>query len=315
MSRIKSDSNVDFQIRHLLPIIQSETESNTNPLSDLLFVIVLYDIDLYHSLTFQSLLLTAQEAYPGCQIDLLICDNSPHPQHISNDTYSNIYYLHDPRNPGVSVSYNRAASFAQSRAKKWLLIFDHDTKLPINSLQKYVSALENWAGYPLYAPQVFSNDKLLSPCHYLMYRGTHLQKLTPGVHKMQYRNVLNSGLLLDITAFKQVGGYDEQVWLYFSDFTFFNKLKKHYSEYVVLDCHLEHSLSSSDYDDFNFALKRFAYYCEGAKQASKLENNFFAYLSYGLTVGLRSFKMYRRFNDISFIKIYIKTFYSANNEN
>lgn len=303
-----------------LQSITSEQKKNSEDLdgisvaSQILFVIVLYKMPLTDSLTFQSLEVAVHSFFPDYKIDLLICDNSPIPQFNVNELIENkcfnLYCLHDSSNPGISLSYNKAVELASIKNKKWILFLDHDTNLPSHALSQYVDALRLWPGYPLYAPQVLSDGILLSPCKYILYRGSHLKSIMAGVHKTTNRNVLNSGLLIDLKAYERVGGYDEQVWLYFSDFTFFNKIKRQYKDYVVIDCRVEHSLSSSDYSNYDLAMKRFKYYCEGAKAASELENNTLAYISYRLTVGLRSVKMTKRFKTINFFKIYLNTFFN-----
>ena len=279
--------------------------------SKILFVIVLYKVRLTESLTFQSLNKTVKSFLPQIQVDLLICDNSPTSQFdINEDTGTNafnVYYLHDSVNPGISLSYNRAVELALIKEKKWLLVLDQDTILPTEGLRKYINALKNWPDFPVYTPQVYSGDTLLSPCRYFMHRGSPFTIIKPGVNILQGKNVINSGLLINVEAYREVGGYDEKVWLYFSDFVFFDRLKKHYKKFIVLDFSVEHELSSSDYSDLSFAINRFTYYCQGAKAARISDGSLQANIGYTIAVGLRSILMCRRFGNTVFLKIYIKS--------
>ncbi|MFD2571261.1 glycosyltransferase [Spirosoma soli] len=297
----------------------SASAQNVDFVSKILFLIVLYKTDLNESPAFQSLKKTVRPFLSQGYVDVLICDNSPSLEiddfgQIDNEEF-NLYYLHDPANPGISLSYNRGAEIASLKGKEWMLVLDQDTTMQTDSLQKYVDALKNYPNFPVYAPMLYSNNLLLSPCKYIMNRGTHLAKIEPGVHFLKARNVLNSGLLISIDAYQNVGGYDENVWLYFSDFVFFDRLKVLYKKFVVVDCLIEHQLSSSDYTNAKFALNRFTYYCQGAKAASLSNGELKSYLGYTIMVGLRSILMSYRFKSISFFKVFIKAFSLGKNEN
>jgi rhamnosyltransferase len=280
----------------------------------ILFVVVLYKIILDESLTYKSLGKSIEEFCHDLRVDLLVCDNSSNPQIIKEDADSNrqfnIYYLHDSGNPGISLSYNRAAELASVKEKSWLLVMDQDTVFPVDAINKYVQSLNQYPNFSLYAPKVRGIDGLLlSPCGYKFYRGYPLQDLPVGINSSAGRNVINSGLLLDLEAYKSIDGYDERVWLYYSDFVFFNRLKKKYNEFVIVNCQLNHELSASDYTDYAFAMKRFQYYCEGAKAASLCDRNFVSDISYRLTVGMRGMLMTWRFKKISFFKVFLQNFF------
>ena len=279
-------------------------------LFDTLPVIVLYNTTLADSVTFQSLKKVVSFYRLPERINIMVCDNSPTPQvtmdYIQQEKLFTIHYLHDAQNPGVSRSYNRGARLAERLHKRWLLLLDQDTVLPANFLPQYQTALQKYPNYPLYAPQLYSGTALFSPCRYAFGKGSNLHHIESGVHTMTHRNVLNSGLLIQLDAFKAVGGYDEKVKLYFSDFAFFERLKRVYRKFVVIGCQLEHQLSSVDYSDHSFALKRFSLYCKGARQTSR--GNLLAYLNQAITVGLRSVLMSWRFKSLQFFSAFFQSF-------
>jgi GT2 family glycosyltransferase len=279
-------------------------------MQEALLVIVLYKTRLSDSLTFQSLTGAVRSYKPIEPVDLLICDNSPTGystiDQANEEGMFRLYYLHDPLNPGVSRSYNRAAELATVQNKRWLFLFDQDTILPEDGLIRYERAVTTYPNFPLYAPQVWSGTLLFSPCRYWFRRGSNLRSIEPGVQAMAHRNVLNSGLFIELSAFVKCGGYDEVVQLYFSDFVFFDRLKRHFCQFVVVDCKLEHQLSSADFSEVTLASTRFSYYCRGARQAS--HGNGWAYVEYAITVGLRSLVMSSRFRSTQFVKIFINDF-------
>jgi len=280
---------------------------NSSVIAELAVVFVLYNVDLLKSTSYCSLIDSLNNINFSGELDIYIYDNSLKQTVYDFSDKKNIiyYYFHNPENPGISSSYNSAARLAKSRKKRWMLVLDQDSILPSESLTKYMEGIIKWPNYPLYAPRIYANNVLLSPCKYSFHRGTHFKSIDEGVHQLNGKNVLNSGLLMDIEAFLSVEGYDERVWLYFSDFVFFNKLKSQHKYFVVLDVRLEHELSSSDYRDLNFALKRFNLYCEGARAASISERSFF---DYALTVFFRAAKMTFRFNNFNFLLVWVNNF-------
>lgn len=282
-------------------------DEKTDLWANTLVVIVLYKIPLCESPTYISLEKSISACFYPASINLLICDNSPIEQtNINHDNkFFNIWYLHDLSNPGVSQPYNRAAELAGVQGKKWLLVLDQDTWLPEDTIRQYQQAVTDFPNFPIYAPQIYSGSLLFSPCLYRFKKGMNLSSIKPGIHLMKNKNILNSGLLICLRAFYKAGGYDEAVQLYFSDFVFFDRLKTHFREFIVIDCHLNHQLSSVDYTNIETALDRFTKYCIGARSASRSNNSLIAHLNYTITIGLRSIIMCLRFNNLIFIKVFI----------
>ena len=279
-------------------------------LRDTLIVVVLYKTELYNSITYQSLEKSLQKSQLRQKADLLVYDNSP----VGNDLiweskeekHFNISYIHDPSNPGVSKAYNKAADLANAKKKTLLLVLDQDTNLPNDVLFRYAHDVKSFPNFPLYAPQIYSEGLLYSPCRYIFQKGSNLLGIEAGVHLTKNRSVINSGLLVDLAAFHQVSGYDEEVQLYFSDHVFFDRIKRHFPKFVIVNCQLEHELSSVDYRDLPTALTRFAYYCRGARQASR--NNVLLYANHGIMVGLRSLVMSYRCRSLDFVNVFIRNF-------
>ncbi|GAB3793511.1 glycosyltransferase [Spirosoma humi] len=280
--------------------------------ADTLIVIVIYNTNLTDSVTFLSLEKSILVSNLPYSVDLLVCDNSLHSKtditQVNKSGVFNIRYLHDLDNPGVSLSYNRASDLALVLKKKWLLVLDQDTGLPTNVVTKYQQSVNQFHGFPIYCPLVYSNSLLFSPCRYVLKKGINLNHVSPGIHSMKGRNVLNSGLLISLNAFRKAEGYDETVQLYFSDFVFFDRLKKHFKNFVVIDCNLNHSLSSVDYTNLKTALDGFIRYTKGARAASKIQNSFVLYPQYFIALFFRSVLMSLRFKNTAFFENFLKIF-------
>ena len=64
----------------------------------------------------------------------------------------------------------------------------------------------------------------------------------------------------------QLGGYNENVPLYYSDFVFFDKFRKKYSNFVLIDISIQHEMSALSIN-FEKAKKTHMLFCMGAKFA------------------------------------------------
>lgn len=122
----------------------------------LLFVIVIYNLDFHQSSTYQTLLL------PHSDIPTYIIDNSLYSQIVQDSNV--IFYSHHPDNPGVSFAYNEAAKYAKENGYEWMLLLDQDTHFPNGILQEYLDCIRSRPDIHLIAPPVnVSNGRYMSP--------------------------------------------------------------------------------------------------------------------------------------------------------
>ena len=284
--------------------------NNTSGLIDpLLIVIVLYNTTLSNSESYQSISNGFKSyASESRLVDLMVINNGP----LSIDCYADdsifrLHFIEQLDNPGVSRAYNLAAKVASSLQKRWLLLLDQDTHLPNDFLIHYSQSVDHFPSAPVHAPRLYAGAILASPCGYRYYRGYVLSNLDQGIYKMQGRNVLNSGLLVAVDAFLRVGGYDEAVGLYFSDFVFFDRLKSIYTMFAVVNVDLQHDLSSSDYSSRQTAVNRFSMYCKGAYAAGK--HDLLRNVLYFFTIGARSLLMNYRFKTWAFTKNFLQIWF------
>lgn len=275
----------------------------------LLVVIVLYNASLSDSESYESI---AEGFRPFAtnnqRVDLMVVNNGPLP--IDRPVDEEVFRLHFVEqldNPGVSKAYNMAGKLANRLQKTWLLLLDQDTRLPPDFWSRYNQSLNCYPAVPIHAPKLYAGGVLVSPCAYRYYRGHLLNGITSGANPVQGRNVLNSGLLVNVEAFQRVGGYDESVQLYFSDFVFFNRIKRVCDTFAVVDVDLLHDLSSSDYSSEPTAMNRFLLYCQGAYAAAK--GGQIRSILYFLTVGARSLVMGRRFSTWAFTRVFLRTWF------
>lgn len=229
----------------------------------ILYVIVIYRCKLEDSRAFQSLIGNNAEE----QKHLFVYDNSPYKQMTSIPVAA---YIHDLSNSGLSKAYNQACQFAQAEGYQWLLLLDEDTFFPSHSLDAYKKAIKEHPAITLIAPRhKVSNGLYLSPTPYWM-KTSALQAYAPtGIISLKKYGIINSGMLVSTESFINVGGYEEKVWLDFSDVCFIEKYKKAYTSLFILPDIVCHQAFSGIDDHPERIFKRFCIYLECARNYPK----------------------------------------------
>lgn len=192
----------------------------------ILFVLVVYNCKIEESLSFKTLVKGGEEA------NLFVYDNSPI---IQNTDLHVAEYVHDTCNGGLGKAYNAACRFALENGYEWLLLLDQDTIFPKKALESYRRALEIRPDINMIVPRLkVADGRYMSPTHYFM-KTSKLQREVP-VGCVRFTEVypINSGMLVNVDSFRSVGGYEETVWLDFSDICFIEKYKCKYSEFYIL---------------------------------------------------------------------------------
>lgn len=228
--------------------------------SDILVVAVLYREQLTDSKAYQTLLRDAPHVY--------IHDNSPEeadPKNLPEDWI----YRSDTSNPGLSAAYNAAAGYAAENGFRWLLLTDHDTTYPVGAFQRMEELTKRWPDEAILIPKVKIPDgRYLSP---VPLRGffTRLERAPlDGEVELKETAIINSGMLVNVEAFNKSGGYNEKVFLDFSDFQFIERLSSVAKKGRVIDEELLQDFSGVE-DNRERALKRFEMFCRSLKGYEK----------------------------------------------
>ena len=272
----------------------------------LIAIVVIYNMELAHSKTFQSLNKALKKK--NQILDLMVYDNSPnkqfHTEEFQLESF-HVFYVSDINNPGVSKAYNTGFKRAESMGKKWMLLLDQDTDFPENVFDKYLEAIQQSPKIKLFAPTLRTQHLIFSPSKYFLKRGFHLKVIKPGIYDLNSIVPVNSGIMIDRIVFGEVGGYKEDVKLDFSDFQFLQRFKKHYRNFAVIDLVCQHGFSNIDLVDIENMEKRYAYYCEGARNSIESPSDRFIFPMISLMRGL---KLTLRFKSTTFIKTYLRYF-------
>ncbi len=270
-------------------------------------IIVIYNLSLKESESFRSI----HDFERGdLDLDVLVYDNSKKPQPVPKTKGLKIEYIHDPHNPGVSKAYNVGASHAHRNLKKWILLLDQDTALPPKILVDYQEAIDKNKEIRLFVPILKLKDgKVFSPCRYRLKRGFHLEKIENGIYSLWNLSPVNSGMMVDLLVFLEVGGYNERVKLDFSDFQFIERFRENHNKFYVLDtiCYQDFS---DDEGSYISQVNRYKYFCEGAKNIDK--KSFWEWAQYSAVVFLRGIKLSIRYRKLAFMKTYLNYLFIKN---
>jgi GT2 family glycosyltransferase len=214
-------------------------------LSKTLICIVLYNQTPEESSSYQSLLNTATE---GLNIKVLLFDNSSQAQDFTqkNSSFS-IDYYHSSSNVGVAGAYNFAAQRAKETELEWLLFFDQDSVIPDNFFEKLIIAKQENQDQELFVPLVEDSGAVVSPSYSTIGKLSE-KKYFAGLKPSASCSIINSGMMLSLRIFEELGGYHAALPMYYSDSYFFSRYQKKYSTFVLQEAVLKHQMKLSSRD-------------------------------------------------------------------
>jgi rhamnosyltransferase len=206
--------------------------------NNVLFVIVVYEKKLHDVPVLGSL-----QGLTNSSPSIFIYDNSLHSQPIEE---GKIFYHHDPENSGVGPAYNRAFDLAKRLKKTWMLLMDQDSHLSPEALSEYPTATSLYPKQHVFVPLMIDGAKIISPYVLRLGRGKSPRKIPAGILSFSQYYIINSGTLISSDAFNQVGGYDEDFPLDFSDVVFCDRLRNAGFSFVLINAAGSHNLSATD---------------------------------------------------------------------
>lgn len=265
----------------------------TSFLKDILIVIVLYKKDIKTVLT---TVVPQVQQIP----EIFVYDNSPE----SQPSPDHIHYQHDPSNGGVSKAYNLALKKAQQLTKKWMLLLDQDTIPDTNIFHEFYRALKLNPSHAVFAPVIKDTSGVLSPYKFFFGKGIRRNDISPGVYKFRNFQIINSGMFIGVDALSNTGGYDERFPMDFSDVVFLDRLSARYPEFILINAHCTHHLSTNDTAvSSHDAIKRFVIFCNAARLYRKTGKRFIMPLLPVLPLGI---KLLLRYRNPEFLRLAIR---------
>lgn len=195
--------------------------------NDILYVLVICGCTVEDSIAFQTLI----APYADEIGNTFVYDNTPQ---IQTTKYKVAKYVSDTNNSGLSKAYNEACKFAIAHGYKWILLLDQDTWFPSNALKYYKTAAANTQNNMIVPRHQVSNGMYMSPTPYRMFSSDLRKQAPTGTVSFNECCPINSGMMLTVESFVNAGGYEETVWLDFSDICFIEKYRKYYHTFYVM---------------------------------------------------------------------------------
>jgi rhamnosyltransferase len=263
----------------------------------LLIVLVIYQIKIDQSPSFNSLVKASSQK----PIELVIYDNSKSSQSIPATKWKIIYH-HDPTNPGVSKAYNEGFKIAKQLNKKWLLLVDQDTEFPTTIFSDYAHAVKRYPQVTIFSPLLSDSKGLVSPFKLRWGKGIRTRAVNKTINSLRELKIINSGMLISLTAFKTAGGYDEQFPLDFSDIAFLDRVCKNDVNFALIGSRCYHHLSSEGALGLSDEIDRFKSFCNAVRLYKQISIGF---VSFNWVIFPRAFKLFLRSWDFKFLKTWI----------
>ncbi len=236
-------------------------------------VLVLYQTRLEASRTWQTLIESWNELE-----EVLVIDNSPQSQAIPNQLAGKrLHYFHFQHNPGLSVAYNFAASEAKKKGYSHLLLLDQDSNFPPEAGQYYADKLQAQPNVDAVALYVLGGYAFFSPCLFKEGSSTrHYPDITlqAECYPLHEVSVINSGLMVSLSAFERAGGYTERIELDWSDISFCHKLGKLGLQIHILPLVMRQGWSVLEKKTRKSSLIRYRYLCRGGRFLAVEAHNF-----------------------------------------
>jgi hypothetical protein len=278
--------------------------TDTQKLKLIAFAIVVYKELFYKTTAFLTLQKSLSQLPNGGERLILVYDNTDTSGWKIDDEQiksSELFYYHNPINPGISTAYNFLSRAAQQNGYEWILFMDQDTALPETAIAEYISAIKQRPDIMIKVPVIKANGKIYSPIRYVFKRGRVPKSVTTGVKKLENYVFINSGFAIKLSLFFEAGGYDENIKLDFADFLFLDKVRKKTDQFEVLPVWPVQSFSFLEYD-ITKALKRYEIFVKDLAKCPR--TGLIDTLAYSSLGWSHMFKLSVKYKSLKFAKIW-----------
>jgi GT2 family glycosyltransferase len=220
----------------------------TEPRRIVLPILVLYNMSLSHSTTYQTFVASSHLGDLD-QAFIAVYDNSPTPQVNQDEEAHLLAYKHNPANNGLATAYNWALDIAELHEISWLLLLDQDSTLPCEFLES--SLLQVWQhhrneGVAAIVPVIRSGGLVVSPMRVGVGRLKSLPEFSFGIQSEEIM-AINSGAAIRCDFVRSIGGFNRAYWLDYLDHWLFHQIFSSGRKVMISNCILDHKLSVQDY--------------------------------------------------------------------
>jgi GT2 family glycosyltransferase len=220
----------------------------TEPQRIILPILVLYNMGLSHSETYQTFVASSRQGGLD-QAFVAVYDNSPTPQVNPAEETHLLAYKHDPANSGLAAAYNWALDIAKLHEISWLLLLDQDSALPSEFLESSLLQIRlhhRNEGVAAIVPVIRSGGSVVSPMRVGFGRLKSLPHSGFGIQSEEI-TAINSGSAIRCDFVRSIGGFNRAYWLDCLDHWLFHQIYASGRQVMISNCILDHKLSVQDY--------------------------------------------------------------------
>ena len=267
--------------------------------TNILYIVILYNQKFEDTNVYISLLSKINSIE-----DIYIWDNSIS-HHLNGNLSSKGYnYIFSDQNRGVSYPYNRGLKFAVEHSYDFVTFLDQDTYFPKNYILVLRDAINKNPNIDLFCPNhILKNGFFLSPVK-MRWNLTKLSsKPLRGKFSIKKYAIINSGMTVRAKLYLLTGGYNELVFLDYSDFEFVKRCSKFIDLAFCLDVNCVQDFSNNLKDQSSL-FNRFKLFCKSLRGCDK--NDYKDFIGYHLIVLKRTISLALRLKSIEPFKIYYR---------
>ncbi len=236
--------------------------------------------------------------------DLIIADNSTDSLLKSTNQLEcrqlGIRYVDMNGNRGLSQAYNKVIDLLnQDEESDILVILDQDTKVT----SKYFMAISNSFEYhpeiSIHVPIIRNATIIMSP---RKFSGNKIVQWNGKINEIQSSLAcINSGSAIKLSVFKEIGGFDEHLFLDLVDYDFYRRVSRKMLLIKVVDVTLQQQFSGDTYSTYESDLKRYSIYSKDYSYYAK--NNEIPIWVARVTLFKRALKLSVHYRTKAFLKV------------
>ena len=166
---------------------------------------------------------------------LYIVDNTESPSKLIGDnlkSFSNVVYIHDADNKGISVRLNQISNLAISEGFEWLLTMDQDSSFKKETLNNYFTCIQS-----------FEEKENVS-----MFGINHEENVNESnvCNPVKVNHLITSGSILNLRLVNFIGGFDEKLFIDEVDFEYcLRSVAKGFDIVQFVNIFLNHNLGQT----------------------------------------------------------------------
>lgn len=144
--------------------------------------------------------------------------------------FSNVYYVDNKGNKGVSHALNQGAKLAIKEGFKWFLTLDQDSYVMPNMIEYMCKYIEE-----------HEKEKIGIIAPYLILKGENNKTKNSRYQEI----VITSGNIVNVKAYKEINGYLDKLFIDYVDFDFCFRMRlNHYQIVLCEKAFLKHRLGN-----------------------------------------------------------------------